>query len=73
MAAKYNASDIFQPASFPEYTYVTRQVNERETYESKLRRAIQTKGMLSFVTGASKSGKTVLCHKVIEKFLSCFD
>jgi len=67
MVTKYNASDIFQPASFPEYTYVTRQVNERETYESKLRRAIQTKGMLSFVTGASKSGKTVLCHKVIEK------
>jgi len=64
---KYTASDIFQPASFPEYTYVTRQVSERETYEAKLRRALQTKGMLSFVTGASKSGKTVLCHKVIER------
>ncbi len=67
MVKKYNATDIFQPASFPEYTYVTRQVSERETYEAKLRRALQTKGMLSFVTGASKSGKTVLCHKVIEK------
>lgn len=67
MATKYNASDIFQPASFPEYTYVARQVSERESYESKLRRAIQTKGMLSFITGASKIGKTVLCHKVIGK------
>jgi len=67
MSTKYEAGDVFQPASFPEYTYVTRQVSERETYEAKLKRALQTKGMLTFVTGASKSGKTVLCHKVIEK------
>ena len=67
MDEKYTASDIFQPASFPEYTYVNRQLNDRETYEEKLKKSLQTKGMLSFVTGASKSGKTVLCHKVIEK------
>lgn len=64
----YQATDVFQPASFPEYTYVTRRIeNAHETYEAKLSRALKTKGMLSFITGASKSGKTVLCHKVVDK------
>lgn len=67
MAKKYEVADVFQPASFPEHTYVSRQLNERETYETKLVRALQTKGILSFLSGASKSGKTVLCHKVINK------
>ena len=67
MNTNYNAADIFQPASFPEYTYVNRQLNERETYEEKLRKSLNTKGMLTFVSGASKSGKTVLYHKVIER------
>ncbi|WP_418626619.1 AAA family ATPase [Anaerosinus sp.] len=67
MKNKYNVSEIFQPASFPEYTYVSRKINERETYEGKLRKALDTKGVLSFVTGASKSGKTVLCHSAIAK------
>lgn len=57
--------DVFNPRSFPEKTYVSRAVNATETLEEKLTRALSMKGNLVFVSGASKSGKTVLCHKVI--------
>lgn len=62
---KYHSSDVFQPNTFPEYTYVKRTINGRETYEDRLKKALRTKGVLTLITGASKSGKTVLCHSVI--------
>lgn len=67
MAREYESTDIFQPTSFPEYTYVNRKIDGRETYESRLRKALKTKGLLTLITGSSKSGKTVLCHSVIQK------
>ena len=57
--------NIFNPRSFPEKTYVSRTVNGKEALEDRLARALAMKGNLVFVSGASKSGKTVLCHKVI--------
>ena len=57
--------NIFNPRSFPEKTYVSRVVNGQEALEDRLARALAMKGNLVFVSGASKSGKTVLCHKVI--------
>ena len=36
-----------------------------ESVDARLKRALAMKGNLIFVTGASKSGKTVLCHNVI--------
>lgn len=57
--------NIFNPRSFPEKTYVSRAINGKEALEDRLTRALSMKGNLVFVTGASKSGKTVLCHKVI--------
>ena len=57
--------NIFNPRSFPEKTYIIRVVNGKEALEARLGRALAMKGNLVFVSGASKSGKTVLCHKVI--------
>ncbi|MGM9569384.1 MAG: ATP-binding protein, partial [Phascolarctobacterium sp.] len=57
--------NIFNPRSFPEKTYVSRTVNGKEALEDRLARALAMKGNLVFVSGASKSGKTVLCHRVI--------
>lgn len=57
--------DVFNPKSFPEKTYVSRVFNGKESLEDRLVRALSMKGNLVFVSGASKSGKTVLCRKVI--------
>lgn len=65
MVRSYTSSDIFQPTSYPEYTYVNRSFDERETYKERLSKALKTKGILALITGASKSGKTVLCYSVI--------
>ena len=53
--------NIFNPRSFPEKTYIRRVVNGKEALEDRLGRALAMKGNLVFVSGASKSGKTVLC------------
>ncbi|MFC5407636.1 ATP-binding protein [Cohnella soli] len=65
MVRSYTSPDIFQPTSYPEYTYVNRLFDERETYKERLNKALRTKGILALITGASKSGKTVLCYSVI--------
>lgn len=59
--------NVFNPRSFPEKTYVSRAVNGKEALEDRLIRALSMKGNLVFVSGASKSGKTVLCHRVIPR------
>ena len=63
--AEYKIQDIFRPKSMPSYTYINR-TEKNQTYESKLQRALQNTGTLISITGASKTGKTVLCNKVIE-------
>lgn len=65
MERHYESSEIFQPTSYPEYTYVDRVFDERETYQERLSKALKTRGILALITGSSKSGKTVLCYSVI--------
>lgn len=64
--SKYSIEDIFKPTSFPQKTYVNRSISLTETYEERLRKALRIDGRLIFISGASKSGKTVLCHKVVQ-------
>lgn len=61
----YQIEDVFSPRSFPQNTYISRRLDDEETVDDRLRRALAMKGNLIFVSGASKSGKTVLCHNVI--------
>lgn len=61
-----SVNDVFNPGSFPEYTYVSRKpLNSSYTYEFRLKQALHTTGFLTSIIGPSKSGKTVLCEKVI--------
>lgn len=63
----YNIEDVFRPASYPRYTYINRKFDRDNTYESKLKRALRSPGRLISITGPSKTGKTVLCHSVIDE------
>ncbi|TWH48877.1 hypothetical protein [Sporomusa sp. KB1] len=65
--SKYAIEEIFRPTSFPQYTYIDREISTDDTYELRLKKALRSPGRLISITGSSKSGKTVLCHKVIEK------
>lgn len=63
---KLRASDVFKPGSFPQYTYVTRKsAGFNFTYEMRLKQALNTPGFLTSIVGPSKTGKTVLCEKVV--------
>ena len=63
---KLLASEIFKPGAFPEYTYISRKSPDLGyTYEVRLKQALNTVGYLTSIIGASKTGKTVLCEKVI--------
>ncbi|WP_188310569.1 hypothetical protein [Paenibacillus sp. 37] len=55
----------FIPGAFPTYTYVTRQPKEDFSYETRLEQSILTIGYLTSIIGTSKTGKSVLCEKVI--------
>ena len=61
----YQIEDVFSPRSFPQNTYISRKLDGEETVDDRLRRALAMKGNLIFVSGASKSGKIVLCHNAI--------
>ena len=63
----YKPGDVFQPKAFPKLTYIGRSIDEDSTYEEELQEALGDTGTLVVITGASKSGKTVLCHKVVER------
>lgn len=67
MKTEFMAEDVFRPTSFPKYTYVDRCFSNGNTYEAKLKKALRSSGRLISITGASKTGKTVLCHKVVEQ------
>ena len=61
----YQIEDVFSPRSFPENTYISRKLEDEETIDERLKQALAMKGNLIFVSGASKSGKMVLCHNII--------
>ena len=63
--ANLKPQDVFRPKSMPLYTYISR-MEKTETYEAKLKRALDNPGTLVSIVGASKTGKTVLCNKVID-------
>ena len=67
MGRPYAASDVFKPYQYPEHTYVIRKTSGNETYEARLEKALKIPGLLISITGASKSGKSVLCQRVIGK------
>lgn len=59
-------NEVFKPGTFPNYTYVSRISPEMDfTYEFRLEQALLTPGYLTSIIGPSKTGKTVLCEKVI--------
>lgn len=66
MTDKLNAGEVFRPKAFPIHTYVDR-VGKRngDTYEARLNRALRITGSLIVISGPSKSGKTVLCHRSV--------
>ena len=58
--------DVFNLYALPDHTYVDRRIDEYgDTYTEQLQKALLNPGTLIAITGASKSGKTVLCHKAI--------
>lgn len=58
--------EVFKPGLFPEYTYISRISSEfMFSYEMRLEQALMTPGYLTSIIGPSKTGKTVLCEKVI--------
>ena len=62
-----SAESVFKPGCFSRYTYVCRQAPLiEETYEDKLEQDLKVSGCLISIVGPSKSGKTLLCEKVIE-------
>lgn len=62
----HQTGDVFQPNTVPNHTYIDRTIDEYgDTYTEQLQKALMTPGTLIAITGASKSGKTVLCHKSI--------
>ena len=59
-------SDVFKPGAYPEITYVTRFTEGTSyTYEQRLTQCFDIQGFLTLIVGPSKTGKTVLCDRVI--------
>ena len=63
---RLKSEEVFKPGLFPEYTYISRMSPEvMFSYEFRLEQALKTPGYLTSIIGPSKTGKTVLCEKVI--------
>ena len=63
---EYQSNEVFNPGAFPTHTYVSRKASDSAyTYEFRLRQSLNTIGFLTSIVGPSKTGKTVLCEKVI--------
>lgn len=59
-------SKVFSPGVMPELTYINRAPQgESMTYEAKLKKALLKNGNLISITGGTKTGKTVLCNRVV--------
>lgn len=59
----YRLRDVFTPGGLPSVTYVGR---EHLDLEGKISRARAKGYAFNVVTGPTKSGKSVLCHKVLD-------
>lgn len=57
-------TEVFTPTDVPTFTYVERSTHK---FEQRLREAFSIPKMIISISGPSKSGKTVLVNKVIEK------
>lgn len=57
-------TEVFTPSDMPSYTYVQRPTHN---LEERLRQAFEVPKMIVSISGPSKSGKTVLVNKVVEK------
>ena len=65
---KVEIADVFRPGAMPSYTYINRLATTNGiTYEAKLRKALAKTGSLVLITGGTKTGKTVLCNKVVPR------
>lgn len=64
---EYAIEDVFRPTSFPQHTYIDRLISSDDTYEFRLKKALRSSGRLISMTGSYKTGKNILCHKVIAK------
>jgi hypothetical protein len=60
---KYKVSEVFVPGGLPKYTYVPRSARK---LEEKLRQVSDNLCKIATVTGATKSGKTVLVRKLFD-------
>src|SRR5436309_5592308 len=58
------ATEVFTPNDVPTYTYAQRPSHK---LEERLEQAFDIPKMIISISGPSKSGKTVLVNKVIEK------
>jgi hypothetical protein len=58
------ATEVFTPNDLPTFTYVERATHK---FEERLREALAVPKMIISLSGPSKSGKTVLVNKVIER------
>ena len=60
--------EVFRPSAMPSYTYINRSpLPNGLTYEARLARALRQTGNLVSITGGSKTGKTVLFRKVVDR------
>lgn len=63
---QFRSNEVFKPGAFPQHTYVSRMSSDFPyTYEFRLEQALNTVGYLTSIVGPSKTGKTVLCEKVL--------
>lgn len=62
--ATYKASKVFVPGGMPQHTYVSRSALD---LENKLKKATDNLCKLVTLTGATKSGKTVLTSKIFPR------
>ncbi len=61
---KYKLKEVFAPGGMPSVTYVGR---EHLELEAKIKRAVARGFSFNVVTGPTKSGKSVLCHRVLNE------
>lgn len=59
----YKLKEVFAPGGMPSVTYVDR---EHLKLEAKIERAVSRGFSFNVITGPTKSGKSVLCHRVLD-------
>jgi ABC-type iron transport system FetAB ATPase subunit len=59
----YKVKDVFPAGGMPSITYVDR---DHLRLEAKIERAVDRGFAFNVVTGPTKSGKSVLCHQVLD-------